>query len=98
MNHRAGVMIIAGFATIFCTLANEAAIAQTITITPANPTVSVGNTQQFTVPEVSNATDVQAGDYHACILLQNGEARCSGYNRSGQLGDGTQTHSPTPVT
>jgi alpha-tubulin suppressor-like RCC1 family protein len=64
---------------------------------PANPNIFAGQTQQFTTPEVSNAADVVAGDYHACVLLQNGEARCSGNNSAGQLGDGTATDSSTPV-
>jgi alpha-tubulin suppressor-like RCC1 family protein len=66
-------------------------------VTPTSPTITVGQTQQFTVPEVSNAADVSAGDYHACVLLQDGEVRCSGHNGLGQLGDGTITHSSTPV-
>ena len=52
---------------------------------PDLESVVVGHTQQFNVAGVSNATDVTAGDYHACILLQNGEVRCEGYNAMGQL-------------
>jgi len=81
--------------TPFCTTAAEAA-AQSLTVTPANPGIAVGQTQQFTAPEVT-ATDVVAGDYHNCVLLQNGEARCSGNNTEGQLGDGTMANSSTPV-
>src|SRR5256885_9825569 len=90
-------VLIATATVLLCTATANEAIAQTITITPANPTISVGQTQQFTVPEVSGAISVEAGDYHACILLQNGEGRCSGFNTSGQLGNGTITNSSTPV-
>src|SRR4051812_22546710 len=82
--------------TPFCMPAEEAA-AQDLTVTPANPTIAVGQTQQFTSPEVSNPADVVAGDYHNCVLLQNGEARCSGNNSEGQLGNGSTTDSSTPV-
>src|SRR5580765_8249814 len=82
--------------TIFIATAKEAA-AQAIAVTPANPTIAVGQTQQFTVPDASTPADVVAGDYHNCILLQNGEARCSVNNSQGQLGNGTMTDSSTPV-
>ena len=37
---------------------------------------------------VSNATRVDAGDFHTCARLTNGEIRCWGNNFTGQLGDG----------
>lgn len=48
-------------------------------------------------PELFLATFVTAGDQHACALDDDGAARCWGYNRMGQLGDGTATDSPFPV-
>src|SRR5213079_600302 len=90
-------ILIAAVIAFFSTTTADEAAAQAIAITPANPTISVGQAQQFTAPEVSGATGVEAGDYHACILLQNGEARCSGFNSSGQLGNGALTDSSTPV-
>ena len=54
-----------------------------------------------TVPEVDGfaATTVAAGDQHACALDPDGAAWCWGYNRMGQLGDGTLEArlEPTPV-
>lgn len=40
---------------------------------------------------------ISAGHRHSCAVLTNGEARCWGYNASGQLGNGTTTRSLTPV-
>jgi len=74
-----------------------AAVAQSITVTPATPSVYVSKSQQFTVSEVIKPADVVAGDYHACVLLQNGAAQCSGNNISGQLGNGTVNNSSAPV-
>jgi alpha-tubulin suppressor-like RCC1 family protein len=96
MNQRTIRWILVAVVTAVSTMAKDAA-AQSLTVTPANPTITTGHAQQFSAPEVSNAADVVAGDYHACIRLQNGETRCSGNNSAGQLGNGTITGSSTPV-
>lgn len=97
MNQRANILIVVAVVPLFCTTTEDEAAAQALTVTPASPTISVGQAQQFTSPDVSNAASVEAGDYHVCITLQNGEARCSGNNSAGQLGNGTVTDSSTPV-
>ena len=43
------------------------------------------------------ATAVAAGDQHACGLYADGAAYCWGYNEMGQLGDGTNEDSSSPV-
>jgi alpha-tubulin suppressor-like RCC1 family protein len=40
---------------------------------------------------------ITAGDEHNCALRPDRTVVCFGYNRSGQLGDGTMTSSATPV-
>jgi alpha-tubulin suppressor-like RCC1 family protein len=40
---------------------------------------------------------VSAGDSHTCIVLQNGEARCTGANGQGQRGDTSQIDSARPI-
>jgi len=96
MNPKATIPIIVSTVVCFAIIPTGAA-AQGLTVSPANPTITVGQAQPFTAQGVSNAADVVAGDYHVCVLLQNGEARCAGNNSAGQLGDGTLTDSSRPV-
>ena len=97
MNRKACLLVVLAVLTLVCVLANDEAAAQGITVTPANPTISVGQTQQFTATGVSPAAAIDAGSFHTCARLQDGTLRCWGMNDSGQLGDGTTTNALTPV-
>jgi alpha-tubulin suppressor-like RCC1 family protein len=62
------------------------------------------NTSQSNVPikvtGIGTATAVDAGLYHACALLSNGQVWCWGADSSGELGAGpasTEGYRPTPV-
>ncbi len=52
------------------------------------------------VTGLTGVTAVTAGGYHACALKQDHTVACWGYNKSGQVGDGTTTSrlTPTPVS
>ncbi len=39
--------------------------------------------------EDAHAIDLSTGEYHACIVVENGAVECWGYNYFGQLGSGT---------
>src|SRR6266850_809306 len=98
MNRTAKLLLVAlaGLALV-CALAKAEVAAQVITVSPANPTISVGQNQQFTATGITAAIAVDAGSFHTCVLLQDGALRCWGLNASGQLGDGTILNSFTPV-
>lgn len=49
------------------------------------------------VIELPPATQLAAGEGHACALDNAGGVWCWGHNHHGQLGDGTTTDSPKPV-
>ncbi|HEX2571722.1 MAG TPA: RTX toxin [Polyangia bacterium] len=53
---------------------------------------------QFSNLNGATITDIQAGQYHTCVLLSDGNVRCWGYNAYGQLGIGTAVNQTTPPT
>ena len=74
--------------------------ADAVTVVPANPTITVGQNQQFTATGAAGTpTAVSAGAFFSCVRLSDGTAQCTGRNQFGQLGndDGTFTSSSVPV-
>jgi alpha-tubulin suppressor-like RCC1 family protein len=79
---------------------------QTIDVTPAATTISVGQKQAFTATGTfSNGSkhvlgpalsDIAPGQAGTCILLTSGGVECWGVNSSGQLGDGNTADSLIP--
>src|SRR5207245_9602247 len=70
-------------------LAGQVAPASAITVTPADPTISVGQTQQFTANGALTPIAVSAGGEYTCVRLPDGTVQCVGHNQFGQLGNGT---------
>src|SRR5438552_16122571 len=97
MNRKACLLVVLAVLTLVCVLTNDEAAAQAITVTPANPTISVGQTQRFTATGVGAVTAVDLGALYSCALLQDGTVRCWGDNSTGELGNGTTTHASTPL-
>jgi len=74
-----------------------AAQAPSITVAPSNPTLLVGQSQQFTATGVSAPAMIAGGGYHTCMLMSDQSVRCFGENNWGQLGNGGFANSSTPV-
>jgi len=72
--------------------------ADAVTVAPADPTIGVGQTQQFTASGARAPTAaVSAGGQYTCVLLPDGTAQCVGRNQFGQLGNGTLNDSSVLV-
>ena len=67
----------------------QAAQAPAMSVTPADPTISIGQTQQFTANGAIAPIGVSAGGEYTCVRLPDGTARCAGRNQFGQHGNGT---------
>jgi len=64
----------------------------------------VNRTTPVSVPALSGGitggvTSIVAGSYHVCVIIASqAPLRCWGHNLYGELGDGSQTNSTTPVS
>src|SRR6266403_1683473 len=88
-----------GLAALWLTLGWQGAPADALAVTPANPTIGVGQAQQFTASGALTPTAVAGGGFHACMRLPDGTVQCWGRNNFGQLGngDGNLADSSVPV-
>jgi alpha-tubulin suppressor-like RCC1 family protein len=79
---------------------SQAAPAAAVGVTPADPTISAGQTQQFTASGAITPTGVGAGGEYTCVRLPDGTAQCTGRNQFGQHGNGNLDNSSVldPVT
>lgn len=71
----------------------QIAQAPAMSVAPANPTISAGQTQQFTANGASSPTSVSVGGEFTCVRFSNATAQCTGRNQFGQLGNGSWTDS-----
>ncbi len=96
--HRPFRLFVFGLCVLWLSLAGrQAAQGPGMSVTPANPTISVGQTQQFAASGAATPNGVSAGGEYTCVLLPDGTARCTGRNQFGQLGDGSWTDSSVLV-
>lgn len=55
------------------------------------------STSAIDIAGIQNATAISAGYAFTCVLIQSGQVKCWGDNAQGQLGDGSDSDSYTPV-
>ena len=100
MGHRFDRMlrlVASGLCGFWLSLGGQVTRAPALTITPADPVIAVGQTQQFTASDAITPTAVSAGGQYTCVLLPDRTAQCAGRNQFGQLGNGTFDDSSVPV-
>jgi alpha-tubulin suppressor-like RCC1 family protein len=86
-----------GLIALAMTSGYPAAQAPSITVSPSNPTILVGQTQQFTATGVPAPSTIAGGGYHTCLVMTDQSMRCFGENNWGQLGNGGFVNASTPV-
>jgi alpha-tubulin suppressor-like RCC1 family protein len=64
----------------------------TITITPANSALLVGQTVQLTANGAIVPTAIAVGAGHTCVLYADQSIRCTGQNNQGEVGNNTTTN------
>jgi alpha-tubulin suppressor-like RCC1 family protein len=71
--------------------------AASITVTPAQPSLLVGQTVQLTANGAVVPTAVAAGTQHTCVLYSDQSVRCTGFNSQGEIGNGTTSNALDPA-
>ena len=87
-----------GLVGLYVGLSALTAQSSSPSISPADPTILVGQSQQFTATGPLNPLAVVAGVFHSCVSLPDRTLRCWGKGGFGQLGDGTGNNSSVPIT
>jgi len=93
--HPRSRLVAFGAALVGLSLTGQAAPG--MAIAPSNPTISIGQTQPFTVTGTVTAASVSSGGEYTCLRLPDGTAQCAGRNQFGQLADGTFDNSSVLV-
>jgi len=65
--------------------------------TSAPASCSTGAHGPQVIPGLTDVTDLVSGGNHTCALRADGTVACWGYNKYGQLGDGSTTDRQTPA-
>jgi hypothetical protein len=92
--HLTSKLFVSGLCVLWLSLAGkQSAQSPAMSITPANPTISVGQMQQFTASGAITPAGVGAGGEYTCVRLPDGTARCTGRNQFGQHANGTLDNS-----
>jgi alpha-tubulin suppressor-like RCC1 family protein len=82
--------------SVYCWGANDFGQLGTGTTEPSAVPVRVADLSG--VVSIEAAMSYPGSQYtHTCVRTQDGKAFCWGYNGSGELGNGTETSSITPV-
>jgi alpha-tubulin suppressor-like RCC1 family protein len=83
-----------GLCILWLILAGSQAVpAAAADVTPADPTISAGQTQQFTASGFIAPTGVGAGGEYTCVRLPDGTVHCTGRNQFAQHGNGNLDNS-----
>src|ERR1041384_7938236 len=98
MSPRCSRLVTSVFVGAFSGLASLSA-QQSVTISPASLTLTIGQAHQFTAAGTVVPSEVGAGGEYTCVRMSDGTEYCTGRNQFGQLGNGSSANAavPSPV-
>src|SRR5258708_8201664 len=69
----------------------------TITLTPANPSVLVGQSLQLAAGGAVTPSAIAAGAWHTCVMYSDQSIRCTGLNNQGEIGNNSYVSVSDPA-
>ena len=80
-------LILSGFSALLAASYTLGVQGETITLTPASPSVLAGQTLQLTANGAVTPATIAVGAWHTCVMYTDQSIRCTGLNNQGEIGN-----------
>ena len=80
-------LILFAFSAVFAASYTMGVQGNTVTLTPASPSVLAGQTVQLTANGAVTPVSIAVGAWHTCVMYTDQSIRCTGLNNQGEIGN-----------